>query len=197
MFSNSGSRTPHALRPRAQALALEPRILFDGAVAAAVEQHHADAHHATADTGHAVKALPALNTLRNADTAAGPARASTDSRSSPGPARHADAEPATSTAVSARASAAAPINLVVIDSRVADYAELLTQLPASSKVLVINSGDNAIARISAALAGLGKVDSIQIFFAWRGRAIYARRSGFHCGYPQPVGQQPGRVARRP
>ncbi|MDR3428984.1 LEPR-XLL domain-containing protein [Silvimonas sp.] len=40
------SRAQNPLRPRSHALALEPRILFDGAVAAAVEQHHADSTHA-------------------------------------------------------------------------------------------------------------------------------------------------------
>ncbi len=43
MLNTSSPRGCASLRPQTQALALEPRIMFDGAVAASVDQHHADA----------------------------------------------------------------------------------------------------------------------------------------------------------
>ncbi|WP_241974854.1 VCBS domain-containing protein [Paraburkholderia sp. BL17N1] len=56
-----------------------------------------------------------------------------------------------------------PRNLVVLDSRVENGNELLSQSPAGTQVLVIQPGQDAIAAITAALASMGKADSIQIF----------------------------------
>ncbi|EIK94286.1 peptidase M50 [Pseudomonas sp. M47T1] len=118
------STTAH-LRPHRQALALEPRILFDGAAAtAATDQHHVDAP--TTDAAHA--------------TTTDPAKAATD---------HSPAPSAT------RA-------LLVIDSRVENRDQLLAQLPSDVKAIVVNTSEDGLAVISAALAQLGKVDSIQV-----------------------------------
>ncbi|WP_235007734.1 VCBS domain-containing protein [Caballeronia humi] len=51
----------------------------------------------------------------------------------------------------------------MLDSRVENSQALLAQLPANTRVLVIDSNQNAIPAISAALATMGKADSIQIF----------------------------------
>ncbi|MEC5384084.1 VCBS domain-containing protein [Uliginosibacterium sp. H3] len=110
------------LLPRSQALALEPRILFDGAAAVAVEQHHADG-----------------------DSAGDAASMATTPDAQEAPA------------------SAAPRNLVVIDSRVENRDQLLANLPADSKALVIGVGEDALTAISSALAEMGQVDSVQIF----------------------------------
>ncbi|WJK07226.1 VCBS domain-containing protein [Pseudomonas fluorescens] len=114
------------LRPHRQSLALEPRILFDGAAAsAAADQHHAD------------PAAPA-------DAAA------------PHPASPVEGRPATEQAPSAART------LLVLDSRIENREQLLAQLPANVTAIVVNNGEDGLAAISAALAKLGKVDSIQV-----------------------------------
>ncbi|WP_433735999.1 VCBS domain-containing protein [Pseudomonas putida] len=117
------------LRPQRQALALEPRILFDGAAAsAAADQHHSD----PAEAAH-----PA------ADPAATPASPT-------------EGRPATEQAPSAARS------LLVIDSRIENREQLMAQLPGNVTAIVVNTGEDGLAAISAALAQLGKVDSIQV-----------------------------------
>lgn len=116
------------LRPQRQSLALEPRILFDGAAAsAAADQHHtnpADAAHPATDPA-ATHATPT------------------------------EARPATEAPSAAR-------TLLVIDSRIENRDQLLAQLPANVTAIVVNVGEDGLAAISAALAQLGKVDSIQV-----------------------------------
>jgi VCBS repeat-containing protein len=112
------------LRPQRQALALEPRILFDGAAASAtVEQHHTDPAAVDAQVPHATP---------------------TEGRA------------ATEQAPSAARS------LLVIDSRIENREQLVAQLPGNVTAIVVNVGEDGLAAISAALAQLGKVDSIQI-----------------------------------
>lgn len=112
------------LRPQRQALALEPRILFDGAAAtAATDNHHTDAP-SDANTAH-----PATATEGRAATEAAPSAAR---------------------------------SLLVIDSRIENRDQLLAQLPANVTALVVNSTEDGLAAISAALDKLGKVDSIQV-----------------------------------
>ncbi|MDM0075604.1 VCBS domain-containing protein [Variovorax sp. J2P1-59] len=128
--ATSASASFDWLRPHTHALALEPRILFDGAAASAVEQqHHADA-------AHAATAAPI-------DTAA--ARPASE-----GPPPSAPALPASH-------------QLVVIDSRVENREQLAAQLPADTRLLVVDSRTDGLAAITAALAEMGPVDSIQIF----------------------------------
>jgi VCBS repeat-containing protein len=117
------------LRPQSQALALEPRILFDGAAAsAAVDQHQND---------------PA-GTL--------PAPATVDvPHATPN-----EGHPATEQAPSAART------LLVLDSRLENREQLVAQLPANVTAIVVNPGEDGLAAISAALAQLGKVDSIQV-----------------------------------
>ncbi|WP_061170149.1 VCBS domain-containing protein [Caballeronia hypogeia] len=119
------------LRPRSQALALEQRILFDGAAASAADhQHHSDSAHAAA----APEVAPAP-----------------------------DARSGTATASAPAAAPVAPRNLVVLDSRVENGSELLAQTPPGTQVLVVQPGQDAIGAITAALAGMGHADSVQIF----------------------------------
>jgi nitrate reductase NapAB chaperone NapD len=112
------------LRPQRQALALEPRILFDGAAAtAATDNHHTDAA-ADANTAH-----PASPTEARSTTEAAPSAAR---------------------------------SLLVIDSRIENRDQLLAQLPGNVTALVVNSNEDGLAAVSAALDKLGKVDSIQV-----------------------------------
>ncbi|MGF6090342.1 VCBS domain-containing protein [Pseudomonas sp. 18173] len=116
------------LRPQRQALALEPRILFDGAAAsAAADQQHTDP-----------TATPA------------PIDA---------PAPH--ATPTEGRAATEQAPSAAR-SLLVLDSRIENRDQLLAQLPGNVTAIVVNAGEDGLAAISAALAQLGKVDSIQV-----------------------------------
>lgn len=126
---NTGFLQRHGFAPQSHAMALEPRILFDGAAASAVDQQHADPAHAADAASH-----PAIPAAAVADA--------TPPAAPPPPAAHA---------------------LVVIDSRVDNRAQLAAQLPADTRLLVVDAGTDGLAAISAALAEMGKVDSIQIF----------------------------------
>jgi hypothetical protein len=116
------------LRPQRQALALEPRILFDGAAASATaDQHHSDP-----------AAPPAAVDAQVPHTTPTEGRAATEQ--APSAAR----------------------SLLVIDSRIENRDQLVAQLPGNVTAIVVNVGEDGLAAISAALAQLGKVDSIQI-----------------------------------
>lgn len=117
------SRSSH-FRPQRHALALEPRILFDGAAATAA-----------ADSQHSDPAAP---------DDASPHATQTEAR------------PASEAAPSAARS------LLVLDSRIDNREQLLAQLPGNVTAIVVNGGEDGLAAISAALAQLGKVDSIQV-----------------------------------
>ncbi|MBS0453792.1 MAG: VCBS domain-containing protein [Proteobacteria bacterium] len=136
-----GQARDSILRPRAHALALEPRIMFDGAAATAADQHH------------------------NQDTPASTAGATADpaTRSAESAAPAAAAGNASAPAAPAPTAQAPALNLVVVDSRVEGRDALTANLPANSRLLVIDTQTNGLAAISAALAELGHVDSIQIF----------------------------------
>src|SRR5690606_32041992 len=54
-------------------------------------------------------------------------------------------------------------HLLVLDSRVENRERLTADLPADVRAVVVNTTEDGLAAISAALAELGKVDSIQIF----------------------------------
>ncbi|WP_413694598.1 VCBS domain-containing protein [Pseudomonas sp. JUb96] len=125
MHGSRGFSPALHLRPQTQTLALEPRILFDGAAAtAAADQQHADT------------AAP------KDDASAHPAPTDAPARSEPAPsaARH----------------------LLVLDSRIENKEQLVAQLPSDVTALVVDSSQDGLAAITAALAQLGKVDSIQV-----------------------------------
>ncbi|SDJ13357.1 VCBS repeat-containing protein [Paraburkholderia steynii] len=129
-------------RPRSHALALEPRILFDGAAASAADQqHHSDPAHTASTTDHASASEPRI--VPSATTA---------------PVARAD-----SSAPAPAAPPPAAQNLVVLDSRVENGSELIAKLPPNTRLLVIDPNQDAASAISSALASIGKVDSIQIF----------------------------------
>jgi fimbrial isopeptide formation D2 family protein/uncharacterized repeat protein (TIGR01451 family) len=136
------------LRPRSHALALEPRILFDGAAASAAEhQHHADAALAPRTTDHAATHEARVTPPGSVTRAATASSTAAANANTPAPAPQPSATQ----------------NLVVLDSRVENGSELLNDLPASTRVLVITPGEDAVSAITSALATMGKVDSIQIF----------------------------------
>jgi len=124
MTTQTRSAVPTAFKPQRQALALEPRILFDGAAAAAADQQHQDnGDSADANTAHAT-----------------PADARSEPGQQPSAARH----------------------LLVLDSRIEGREQLTANLPGNVQVLVVEANQDGLAAISAALAQLGQVDSIQI-----------------------------------
>lgn len=122
-----------SLRPASVALALEPRILFDGAAAAAVADHHdvadASARQAQDQIAH--------------DTAADVGKPAVEAT----PAHPAEGSGGT---------------LLVIDARVADYQSLLANLPANVTVLVVQANQSGLAAIGDELAKSGVFSSIQI-----------------------------------
>lgn len=123
MPGSSRSTSPH-FRPQRHALALEPRILFDGAAAvAATDAQHSDPAQPDDATPHATQT---------------------------------EARPASEAAPSAARS------LLVLDSRLENKEQLLAQLPGNVTAIVVNAGEDGLAAISAALAQLGQVDSIQV-----------------------------------
>ena len=123
MPGSSRSPSPH-FRPQRHALALEPRILFDGAAAvAAADAQHSDPAQPDDANPHATQTEP---------------------------------RPASEAAPSAARS------LLVLDSRIENREQLLTQLPGNVTAIVVNAGEDGLAAISAALAQLGQVDSIQV-----------------------------------
>lgn len=135
----AGSRPANLdfLRPQHHALALEPRVMFDGAAAtAATDPNH---------QGDATKAPEA------------PAAAERSTASAT------RTEAAVATVASAPAAPAAPAqSLLVVDSRVEQQEMLSAQAGPGVTVLVVNSNEDGLAAISAALANMGQVDSIQI-----------------------------------
>ncbi len=114
------------LRPRSSALALEPRILFDGAAAVAAQDQITD---------HAV---------------------AVENRVS------ADPVPQAEVLAQAAPAASAPMTLLVVDARVADYQSLLTNLPENVVVRVVNATESGLDAITQALADVSGVASIQI-----------------------------------
>lgn len=115
-------------RPRASAFALEPRVLFDGAAAVAVDDH--------LSSGDPL--------VHQTDT--------TEARTTP----------AVDATTANPAPAAAPTTLLVVDSRVADYQSLLSDLPANTMVRVISADESGLEAISAAINTNTTIDSIQI-----------------------------------
>lgn len=117
-------RSPAAnrFRPATQTLALEQRILFDGAAAVAVD--HQQSHDADAPaTDHPAASEP---------TAAAPRETS------------------------------ASKHLLVLDSRIENREQLLAGLPGNVTAVVVNSTEDGLAAVSAALGQMGQADSIQI-----------------------------------
>jgi VCBS repeat-containing protein len=117
------SARTNPFRPHSLAIALEPRILFDGAAAVAVDHQQDQAGDGkTSNTDH----------------------------------------PATSEPAAANRETSASKHLLVLDSRIENRAQLLAGLPSDVTALVVNSNEDGLAAISAALAQMGKVDSVQI-----------------------------------
>ncbi|HJS34087.1 MAG TPA: DUF4347 domain-containing protein, partial [Pseudoxanthomonas sp.] len=116
--------------------------MFDGAAATAADQHHNNDD--TSTSNPASSADPATRTPASAAPNATAANAAASTPSAP-------------------AAQAPTLNLVVIDARVEGREQLQANLPAGSQLLVVDNQTDGLAAISAALAELGRVDSIQIF----------------------------------
>ena len=136
------TRSKLPLRPRSSALALEPRVLFDGAGAVAAVDHladaptdaHQDAPKPQADAEKTTPATPAaLGQPRAGEEAAGIAPL-----------------------------AQGTTTVLVVDVRVADYASLLADLPANTTVVVVGAGESGLNAVTQALAKLQNVESVQI-----------------------------------
>ncbi|MFZ4289705.1 DUF4347 domain-containing protein [Variovorax sp. HJSM1_2] len=133
------------LLPSSSFLALEPRILFDGAAASAVDQQH------------------------NTDSAANTAPHSANDTPQPAPATaptEAIARPtleASRAITPSAAEPAAPHHLMVVDSRIEGLDVLQSGLDANTRLVLVNTQENGLTAITQALQTLGQVDSIQIF----------------------------------
>lgn len=118
--------------PRQHALALEPRLMFDGAAAASTDpQHHANA----TDAGH---------------------REATDARA------ESAVRPATQAEPASAATPSATRELLVIDSRLQGAELLAAAAAPDARVLMIHPGEDGLQAITQALPQMGQVDSIQI-----------------------------------
>lgn len=122
--------------------------MFDGAAAAAADQHHNNSSDAGAGNEGAV-ARPASTSDPATRTAASAA-----------PAAAGNSAPSTPPAPAPQAPT---VNLVVVDARVEGHEQLTAGLPGNTRLLVVDNQADGLAAISAALAELGHVDSIQIF----------------------------------
>ena len=135
------SKSP--FRPASRAVALEPRLLFDGAGAVA-----------------AVDALAGDFVAPAAEQAPTPVVEASASRPAEGDAgavalmESADGMPASPGAQGAV--------LLVVDARVADYQGLLADLPANVQVRVIADDESGLASVGEELARGGRFDAIHI-----------------------------------
>ncbi len=133
------SKNRSHLRPVSRAMALEPRVLFDGAGAIAMVDHLADA--------------PVFERIE-------PAKA-------PLAADHSDAAtPATAQETTPRAmdprSDAGTTTLVIVDARVSNYASLIADLPSNVTVRLVQANESGLTAVSQALQGRTGVESVQI-----------------------------------
>ncbi|NOT70404.1 MAG: DUF4347 domain-containing protein, partial [Hyphomicrobium sp.] len=64
--------------------------------------------------------------------------------------------------MSAPAAAAAPANIVFIDSAVANHSSLLSEIDPNSEIVVISQGENGIEIMAAYLSGRTNVGSIHV-----------------------------------
>lgn len=134
------TRSKLSFRPRASVLALEPRVLFDGAGAMAAVDYLADVPAKT----ESAKEVEAEKT---------PATAAPVTLASP---RAEDA------GISRVGTDSVITTVLIVDTRVADYASLLAGLPANAVLRVVDSGESGLNAVSQALAGLQGIESVQI-----------------------------------
>ncbi|MGE0071439.1 MAG: DUF4347 domain-containing protein [Thiomonas sp.] len=131
MIQSTASRP--SLRPASMVLALEPRVLFDGAAAVAVADHH--------------------------DIADASTRQASDQATHAGAA---DATKPAVEATPAHPAEGSGGTLLVIDARVADYQSLIAHLPANVTVLIVQANQSGLAAIGDELARGGVFSAIQI-----------------------------------
>ena len=134
------TRSKLSFRPRASVLALEPRVLFDGAGAMAAVDYLADVPAKT----ESAKEVEAEKT---------PATAAPVTLASP---RAEDA------GISRVGTDSVITTVLIVDTRVADQASLLAGLPANAVLRVVDSGESGLNAVSQALAGLQGIESVQI-----------------------------------
>jgi len=122
------------LRSKSRAIALEPRLLFDGAgavgVADAFDDTYAEPEQSQHEAGH--NDDTDSNGILNGDELHVPGGAS-------------------------------PSTLVIIDSRVDEFQSLLADLPANTVVRVVDSEESGLAAISDELSKGGNFDAVHIF----------------------------------
>src|SRR3989442_2221166 len=138
---------------RTRLLALEPRMLFDGALgidiaaqasAAAHPDSHAEADAHTAEAG--VRGAVPQETKEQA-----PAPAQADAGLKPGAER-----------IDARAPAAARNEIVFIDTGVEGYKELLAGVNPNARVILLDAGRDGVQQIAQFLSHESNVDAIHI-----------------------------------
>ncbi|OBV38943.1 Ig-like domain-containing protein, partial [Janthinobacterium psychrotolerans] len=145
------------LRPSRSLLALETRIVFDGAAAALAEPHDA----AAGLMHKAVAGLPVDAARAPAAAAAAVQASERPPASSPAPER-APAEPAATAADTGADTAAAVNTIVFVDASVANPAALLAGLKPGTEVIMLDKNSDGVQQIADALKGRHGLDSIQI-----------------------------------
>jgi len=139
-------------KKRTKLLALEPRMLFDGALAVDVAAQanaapHADTH-APADAGVTDAKAPAAVPE---DTKAPAAPAQADAGVKPAPERL-DAQPA----------ATQRNEIVFIDTTVEDYKDLLANVNPNAKVVLLDASRDGVSQIAEFLSHESNVDAVHI-----------------------------------
>ena len=138
------TKQPFRLRPRAHRYALEPRQMYDGAALAEAHHHAADPAGAGHD-GAAFRALPGA--APRPEAAAHPAPAGDTAR------------PAASVAPPAGTAAS---QVYVVDRSVANWQSIVGQLPAGSRVVVLDDNASGIDQLANALRGEHGITALHI-----------------------------------
>ncbi|KAB8041692.1 Ig-like domain-containing protein, partial [Janthinobacterium aquaticum] len=138
----SGPKRTKGLRPSSSLLALETRIVFDGAVHAAL----AEPHDAGAGIMHKAVAAAAAEVVRAPAPLHAPERTATPDR----------------LASEAAVTAAAPTTIVFIDASVQNSQSLLAGLKPGVEVIMLDRNSDGVQQIADALKGRHGLDSIQI-----------------------------------
>lgn len=145
------------LRSTSRTMALEPRILFDGAGAVAAADHLIDAGADLQSAQHASSAAAQASAADHDEGGAGALLDGADAAPLALP-----SAPLERTEVDGAFTGPAGAVLLVVDTRVGDYRSLLNGLPSDVQVLLIDSGESGLDAIGGRLAGGEQFDAVHI-----------------------------------
>jgi autotransporter-associated beta strand protein len=142
-------------RPRRTMMALEPRIMFDGAAVATADAALQDASASQHDGAAAEDAQALLDAAAAANVPAPEAPAATPVENVPPPSD----------------SSATVHQVVVVDWTVADYQTLIAGMDPSIPVIVLQPGHSGLNGLAEALSGYQNLDAVHLVTEGRGGAI--------------------------